>query len=613
MGQLDDLAKKYQSGSALDQLAASHQQQSQPAKPSLLQRAEKIGKTVFTAQSLPMQGVNAVLGAPQRAIAGMMAEGAKKDYNPLGQLGGAIGGVFHPNDENIENQAESLIGVDKLKSKGTGFGDKARNFGVDMAFQTATDPLTYFGPGIGRAIGRTAEGAARIGESTGIGKGVKAFVQPDYIVRRAYSGHDRSVYEGVVDRFKGYERKEEDADTKLVNEAKSGNRTGLDSRLAQANITIPTTLDKDSLKSIEAQMAHDRAVRRERRIEAGVNKHGLDYIQQPPRPSTALQDYLKDNGYGAVGELLNIPGKLSEWYKQALFINALPHAGNIGVLQYMHNGLPGVARGIGAAIRNPKNMQRTMGANAIAPPMSLQDEMERVGATTHYTASHPSWFDRVPVAGPAASGLRKFTQGALDRFDTGQRAATYTQLRKKGVDPFDAAAQVRQQLGDYTNTSLLTRGLNAVGGRFPQWRLAAVPMSVGKAITTHPERVEQYARAETNLANQMKDKPYNVEFGKPPDDFGKLTDPVETVPYLISGSTIGPTGDALTAMMYHPSVGSLLEQQAAEYIPFAQYAEALSGMQPFKSKSPGALRAGLGLLGMYPKNKAKRKRNEMPL
>src|SRR5271170_4633114 len=91
---------------------------------------------VVEAGELPFKAINAVLGAPQRAVAGTIAGWGEPGQTPLGM---ATYGVFHPNDERFEQRAEEKT----LRSKApeNGFLAGARSFG----FQTATDPLTYLG------------------------------------------------------------------------------------------------------------------------------------------------------------------------------------------------------------------------------------------------------------------------------------------------------------------------------------------------------------------------------------------------------------------------------------------------------------------------------------
>lgn len=127
----------------------------------------------------PLGLLNAVLGAPQRFIAGGMqadqqhhkpqfgsSEGTYR--NPFDQLGGEVRGglygVLHPNDSTVQDDSEKALGTAKLKvPNAKKLTDKLNNFGVDLLHQTATDPLTFV-TGPTRALGDAAvQGFRRAG------------------------------------------------------------------------------------------------------------------------------------------------------------------------------------------------------------------------------------------------------------------------------------------------------------------------------------------------------------------------------------------------------------------------------------------------------------------
>jgi hypothetical protein len=138
--------------------------------------------------ALPAEGLNAVLGAPQRVVASRLGQ---MKSNPRGvaettaapltgavpalldpagrkQLGNEAYAAFHPNDPSIEANAESATGVNHLMSSDPRFRGKAQNFLVRTVFENATDPLNLATLGTGgvaedvlRAVGRAGTAALK--------------------------------------------------------------------------------------------------------------------------------------------------------------------------------------------------------------------------------------------------------------------------------------------------------------------------------------------------------------------------------------------------------------------------------------------------------------------
>lgn len=131
--------------------------------------------------ALPAEGLNAVLGAPQRISASRLGQmGANPRgvaettaapltgavpalLDPAGrkQIGNEVYAAFHPNDPSIEANAEAATGVNHLISSDPRFRGKAQNFLVRTAFENLTDPLNIATLGTGavaedalRAVGR---------------------------------------------------------------------------------------------------------------------------------------------------------------------------------------------------------------------------------------------------------------------------------------------------------------------------------------------------------------------------------------------------------------------------------------------------------------------------
>jgi hypothetical protein len=150
-----------------------------------------VGKAVTEFGQLPAEGINALLGAPQRISASRIANFSKNPrgvaetavpflnavafLDPQGrkQIGNEIYAAFHPNDLSIEEAAERATGVNRLMTNDPRFRGKLRNFAVRTAFQTLTDPLNIATAGTAtagemalRGIGRAGTQALRAGSPT---------------------------------------------------------------------------------------------------------------------------------------------------------------------------------------------------------------------------------------------------------------------------------------------------------------------------------------------------------------------------------------------------------------------------------------------------------------
>lgn len=587
--------------------------------------AKKVGSTTIKGLTFPIEGMNAVLGAPQRGVAGALAEDYKESKanpqqvigNPLREIGSGIYGAFHPNDPSVENLAEQSLGVNKLKTTRNDLLGRAQNFAVDTGFQTATDPLTYFGPGIGKhVIGPMLDLAGGAVDATARATKTEAlldFIKPNALVRKKYSGHQLNVYEGSVEAQKAVARKVALNDETLFKESapyikalkKNDPLTALPDPLMQrveqllSETKVPFPKTGTMQERLDAFFPRAQAAERENRIKATVKAHGLSYVQNPKNIGEALKNVPL---IGPAAQTISRIGTgMANAGKNTMFINSLPHMGNVGVAQFLGSGVGGVLGGLGRAVTGK------MGKYA--------SEMEKFGVTSHFSAREPSAIERnLPILGPAATKVRAVSQGALDRFETAMRAQRYTQLRKKGMDAFDAAAQVRKELFDYTNTSGMSRLLSEFGSPFAQYRLGAVPMMGLNALRNAPQRLAQYARAE-NLTNQdlVKSRKYGLEFGKPPDLVSQLGDfspslHSGTANYLASPSTIGIPGAVLQGREMNQSIGQQLLSAAAQYVPGVAYAETIANWQKFPSKAPKVVRDILNQLGAYPKNIPKHKK-----
>lgn len=127
---------------------------------------------VANAVDEPLQLLNAVLGAPQRFVAGAVAADArtggpqrgfitdpKVRNQEIAEFKTGIQSVLHPNDPSYEQQAEQQAHIPH--STDPRFRGKLQNFAADLGFQTLTDPLTYVPvAGAGEKILKGAAGLA---------------------------------------------------------------------------------------------------------------------------------------------------------------------------------------------------------------------------------------------------------------------------------------------------------------------------------------------------------------------------------------------------------------------------------------------------------------------
>lgn len=281
---------------------------------------------------------------------------------------------------------------------------------------------------------------------------------------------------------------------------------------------------------------------------------------------------------------------ISDMGRDALFVNSLPHMGNVGTLGYLAGGLPLLARGA-------KNMTRMKPETA--------RRLEEFGGASHFSRESTPLVDRIPIAGPLTAGIRHGSQRMLDKFETGMRAGRLEQLDKTApkMSEFAKAQRVREDLGDYRATSRVVNVLKAGGAPFPQYRLGVIPGAVGRAVARNPQRVEGYTRA-TKLGNEdlLPGAGYEIVPNKPVDEFAKLL--VDPKAYLGSPSTLGPAANLLRGggqpQSFSPAEAA--KEIARSYVPFVSPIEDVTGTSPFKSKAPNAVRGAAGVFGAYAKN-----------
>jgi hypothetical protein len=274
---------------------------------------------------------------------------------------------------------------------------------------------------------------------------------------------------------------------------------------------------------------------------------------------------------------------LANAYRQALFINPLPHMFNVARLAYLAGGMRTVARGLKYFLYG-------------APEHIAKEVEEKVG-TPLYLSKRGSLVDFVP----GLNKLRDVGQGALTHFDRAMREAYLAELMRGGkTATYEMAQKVRSGIGDYDRISRAAQIASAAGAPFAQWRYGVVPGTVGRAALRNPERVERYARAK-NAVEQ--DTGVHFELSGPEEDFGRLiTFPYGTARYIMSPASIGPVLSELHNLAGfggNVDSGKIAEQFVRSYVPGGGLIEEALGLSPYKEGENRLLNLLLSLLGGY--------------
>lgn len=634
--------------------------------------ARSAARTVYSTSRLPVEGLNAVLGAPQRFVEGAMMDAAPADFKGLYN-------ALHPNDPRIHDEA--LRATTGGKNPDPRFRGKLNNLADDFAEQTLTDPLTYV-PFLGEANalrrGMNA-GARAIGSK--IPQSIKTNVMPRPELSEAYTPQGHAIHEGVDESESSIAHRQADADRALLAKHKHEIAKGvipapvrqrlLHERYVHGTPEVRAQAVAEGYKPTVAEMAtkpsgfftkfredyvpsqhvfegespllrigeektsksepflgfelpqtnkaDDAATlfaRLEDRLASGRNavrmlrtrKRTEEEVglavpgHDVPIPEQAFKDTkaraaanIKDQS--KVLDVLNSGRKqvgrapflsaLSDAQKDALFVNALPHlVGNVVPAAYLSGGLDGVLRGAKYA--------------ATGVPGPLRDEIEKYGATSHFSKRDPAKFSPARLVPPA---IRHTSQAFLDRTETGLRAGRYEQLRKQkpGENPFVTAKHVREDLGDYRNRPRYVELLRAIGANFPQYHNYIVPTTVGRAVLNNPERVERVARASTDLnSDLLPNAGYKINTAGLVPNAARMA--TRFPQYVTSPSSIGPLASSIVKQPSRPDdlnpINPFLEY-AKGLVPFSGVVSDATDTSKYKSKAPAALRAGLGLLGAY--------------
>jgi hypothetical protein len=604
-----------------------------------LGKQSAVNRTITDFIALPVEGINAALGAPQRVQASRIANLARNPrgvlettlpldplalLDPAGrrQLGNEVYNVFYPNDMSTENAAEHATGVDRLLSKDPRFRGKLQNFAVRTGFQTLTDPLTYATAGtkagadvLMKALTDIQRGAL-ISENP-IARGIahavstNAKMKSEMVATKTglapkYSDADVRTFNVLNNKHIVGERIAATNDAKLIEQHAQALRAGvlpepIRQRLLQS-VPDASTRYRNHLAGFEdqpsgslldwvenrlaqaRQTAGRQALAGDLQKHLGITKKEANQLIEPDALDRAGQHPLFKTLKG-----------VSNAQVDATLAAGIPHGRNIAVLGYNAMGEIGLARA----------GQFFVKAGADAKYQALVQRLEGGGAT-HFALSKPSKYSPVSWI-PGGNALRKVTTPALDRWDQSVRAARLEQLDKElkrlpGETPeqFETRKldRVNQDIGAYNMKPPYVKGFQMVGGNFPQWHTYVVPTAVGRAVLRTPGRVQRLARYEQNANDELNPEGRSrITLGGPNTEFASaMADPARVYErkypsYFGSQSALGP----LNALV-HP-VGALSET-AAGFFPFGNTIyNAVAN--PYKSPLNWAARSGMSLLGPY--------------
>jgi hypothetical protein len=303
-------------------------------------------------------------------------------------------------------------------------------------------------------------------------------------------------------------------------------------------------------------------------------------------------------------DILKRASDLSKW--ALVSVNPIPHALNIATLAYLAGGEKGLWQML---VRAGEYMRGHQAEETLK-------EMEQFGAGQTNFAQHGEVLSKLTEHLPEkidnfAQKVDKNTfqrvQGLLDTLDTAARATRWEELKRlhPDWDGYKLADAVRNEIGDYSGagTSRLVKGLRAVGGEFPAWRMSIMPKAVLRSLVTNPARIQRYLRAVRSGDQQL---PYDIDPGGPIAGTAKeVADPLGS---FFSASTVGPGVNAAIrayGSRLKPNDFNLAEDTANTlegYVPFGPQIEATRNTFHSPVDSLPA-RLGLSAIGAYGKRR----------
>lgn len=577
-----------------------------------------VEKAFGNVASFPQTALLDIIGAPQRAIAGALQQdvqhhvpagwgsGTYGNYGSqlLGEAGGAAYGVFHPNDPTVEAQAEQAPLIpfvensrasDLRVANPQNFLDKARNFAVDMGFQTLTDPLTYATGGLSKLGEGALEGFGRAGDralSAEANPTVRNVAQT--FLSNATERHDgfandvptlnttrnawdmrkariRSSYEQLLEKHKA-------ALMQGITPPEIGQRhlwepyVEGDERMRQQALAMGYKPTADEAAHAPLGL-HSYNLREAYNPQTGVFTTPKDMADMPligeeqdvGAPRAGYEE--EQTGQGAAPETLYDRTKLrfaqgaaraSYVGKARDFSRKLNVGDEIAQSLAKHPPIPGgiaplkalsnlqVEALITTGVPHMKNITvnalNSMGEAGAADgaryfmfgvPKEGMERMDLGGASSHFGVHQPRF--KYSPSRIIPQSVRNVSQGALDRWDNAMRYARLKALDKSNpeMSEVDKMNRVNEDMGAYGNVPHYIKQLKGIGANFPQWHNYIVPTSVTRAILRNPGRMARLSRYST-IGNQdlLQGANYTVNPGGPNSDYANmLTDPTR----LLSG------------------------------------------------------------------------------
>jgi hypothetical protein len=577
-------------------------------------RTEEAART--SAARDPVGAINAVLGAPQRFVAGTMAEDTKHKVpqglgtgtypnypaQVVGEMGGGVYGAFHPNDPSVENLAEQAYGVQNLKTPGTKLSDRLRNAGVDMGFQTATDPLTYVGGALVkgglRAVKPATSAIARAVPA--IGNYIKDFATPEEqhaIGVTANWIRRKNPLPGIVNAGKDMlfmnplphglgNMTFNDYLTNGIPTAAKGLFYGVRGAPKAAAATLkdigasaytPELLGEPSPWGPVGWMSAlgKRGVPAALRGGAGAAAGGTIANATAPSTDTPQQRALRDVEGALLGGLTGAsPEVLSA-------SNKLMSRLETGHRAAMLEGLPKPIAAVQTVVKTPKNLTTTFTKLVKGGKIPEEAEERILAHLSQNQAMAPAELNS--YLGKELSDL-----GFLPK-------------------PLDSrAAAINAAFGGGAK-SPVAKVASALGGPFAQWQADVVPRVVGGAVKNAPARVEAIARGQ-DITNRdvLGKEPYELQVGGPIGSAAELA--FNTPKY--AARLLGPLGGIDPNATANPktfSLGDKASDALYEGTPGRSAVGPFFGDTMYKSKAPPIPSASLSaLLGWHFANKTPR-------